>query len=141
MKSILFIGATLMIGATIYGFVDYKKTSHSKEFRNLYEKEKVNDPVVISEKSTNSLANKEAVAKEKATEEKREMDKKEEELNILPSDKKITPSRSHTKKLNYKSFSRAPLDRRYLDKELNTEELRKSEPAKTKQADSLKENQ
>ena len=32
MKSILYVGATLMIGASIYGFVDYKKTSRNNEF-------------------------------------------------------------------------------------------------------------
>ena len=31
MKSILYAGAALMIGASIYGFVDYKKNSHKKE--------------------------------------------------------------------------------------------------------------
>jgi hypothetical protein len=37
MKSMLYVGATLMIGASIYGFVDYKKTSHAKEFTMMYE--------------------------------------------------------------------------------------------------------
>lgn len=36
MKSILYLGAVLMTGACIYGFVDYKKASNSKEFKSLY---------------------------------------------------------------------------------------------------------
>jgi hypothetical protein len=43
MKSLLFIGATLMVGAGIYGFVDYKKKNESKQFKALYKEEK---PVV-----------------------------------------------------------------------------------------------
>ena len=48
MKSILYVGATLMIGASIYGFVDYKKTSHSKEFTGMYSAEKIKEPVVVT---------------------------------------------------------------------------------------------
>ena len=36
MKSILYVGATLMIGASIYGFVEYKQTSQKKEFTSMY---------------------------------------------------------------------------------------------------------
>jgi hypothetical protein len=46
MKSILYVGATLMIGASIYGFVDYNKTSRSKEFRDMY---KPDNPVSVKE--------------------------------------------------------------------------------------------
>ncbi len=35
MKSFLYIGASLMIGASIYGIIDYQKTSHEKEFKTL----------------------------------------------------------------------------------------------------------
>lgn len=50
MKSILYVGAALMISASIYGFVDYKKTNRNKEFKNMYAGEKVSQPVAISEK-------------------------------------------------------------------------------------------
>lgn len=40
MKSILYIGATLMVGASIYGFVDYQQTHHKKAFRDMYTEEK-----------------------------------------------------------------------------------------------------
>lgn len=41
MKSILYVGATLMIGASIYGFADYKKTSRKSEFRKMYDEKEV----------------------------------------------------------------------------------------------------
>ena len=43
MKSLLFIGATVMVGAGIYGFVDFKKKEQSAAFKSLYKEEK---PVV-----------------------------------------------------------------------------------------------
>ena len=44
MKAILYIGALLMIAATVYGFVDHKKASNKKEFRGMYEsKERSNE--------------------------------------------------------------------------------------------------
>ena len=46
MKSILYVGATLMIGASIYGFVDYRKTSHDKKFSSMYKVKEVNEPAV-----------------------------------------------------------------------------------------------
>ena len=46
MKSILFAGAALMLGASIYGFVDYKQTHKKKEFREMYSEKKVTDPVI-----------------------------------------------------------------------------------------------
>ena len=48
MKSILYVGATLMIGASIYGFVDYKQTHGKKEFKEMYAEEK--ETVIIDEK-------------------------------------------------------------------------------------------
>jgi len=35
-----------MIGASIYGFVDYKKSSHKIEFNNMYSEEKLKSSVV-----------------------------------------------------------------------------------------------
>jgi hypothetical protein len=48
MKPLFYIGAALMIGAGIYGFVDYKKKNQSKEFQSLYREEpkkEVQEPV------------------------------------------------------------------------------------------------
>ena len=53
MKKMLFAGAVLMIGASVYGFVDYKKASQKNEFKNLYaekQKETGKDPVIDTNK-------------------------------------------------------------------------------------------
>jgi hypothetical protein len=52
MKSILYVGATLMIGASIYGFVDYKKQSHNKTFTGMYESK---EPVVTKTNTVPSI--------------------------------------------------------------------------------------
>ena len=49
MKSILYVGATLMIGASIYGFVDYKQTKGKKEFKSMYTEKKAIAPVVTTD--------------------------------------------------------------------------------------------
>lgn len=66
MKSILYVGATLMIGASIYGFVDYSKTRNNKEFNNMYaEKEKADPAVSPDGNLTNNAESKEVAVKEK----------------------------------------------------------------------------
>lgn len=136
MKSILYVGAALMIGASIYGFVDYKKTSQEKEFSGMYDEEKPTAPVVVTvnEKSEPAVK-KEAVTKKKTTVAKKEAAKKEEivvapvksiaddeRLNtsetkkieeipatVIPAKESITVKKAKKKKLNTKLFSRAPL--------------------------------
>lgn len=49
MKLILLIGGALMAGAGIYGFVDYKKASHRKEFQSLYIEKKEEPKQVVQE--------------------------------------------------------------------------------------------
>jgi hypothetical protein len=39
MKAILYAGVVLMTGASIYGFVNYRQTSHQKAFKNMYKEE------------------------------------------------------------------------------------------------------
>ncbi|MBL0336381.1 MAG: hypothetical protein IPP73_14015 [Chitinophagaceae bacterium] len=51
MKSILYIGATIMIGASIYGFVDYQKTSRNREFKKMYTEPVAKEPVVSDNKT------------------------------------------------------------------------------------------
>lgn len=46
MKSILYVGATLMIGASVYGFVDYKQTRSKQEFKEMYVEEPKSVPAV-----------------------------------------------------------------------------------------------
>ncbi|MEI9910110.1 MAG: hypothetical protein WDO71_10785 [Bacteroidota bacterium] len=49
MKSILYVAAALMIGASIYGFVDYSKTSRHKEFTNMYNENETGEPEIKKE--------------------------------------------------------------------------------------------
>ena len=50
MKSIMYVGAALMIGASIYGFIDYRKVSKQKEFVNLYKPTPVTEePVKVEQ--------------------------------------------------------------------------------------------
>ncbi len=70
MKSLLFIGATLMAGAGIYGFVDFKKKEQSTAFKSLYKEEKpiVQQPapeVITSPVPTVAVEKKEPVAESK----------------------------------------------------------------------------
>jgi len=137
MKSILYIGVTLMVGASVYGFVDYKKTNHIKEFQNLYsEKEAIVQTTNVAKEITNARVVEEPVVKEKIVKTKDLPWKKEAMVQKDLPMKKVTTNNNKEKKLSYKLFSRAPLDRRYLDKELNLEEVRKSEPVKIIIADS-----
>ena len=52
MKSMLYVGATLMIGASIYGFVDYKQTHQKKAFQDMYKEEKKAVAVTPAEEKT-----------------------------------------------------------------------------------------
>lgn len=122
-----------MIGASIYGFVDYKKTSQRKEFRSLYVDKEVKEPAITKKNIIEAVEIKEPAVKEKDQVIK----------NTEPVQKNLTVKtvkESHKKKLSYKLFSRAPLDSRYLYKELKSDELNKSEPGKTVRTDLPKEN-
>ena len=98
MKSMLYIGATLMIGACIYGFVDFKKANHNKEFRSLYndrETKKTEEQVAVpAPENDNGVVP--ANENKKAT-------------TAVPGTKKLTTVRKmkNEKRLNYKLFSRA----------------------------------
>lgn len=49
MKSILYVGAALMVSASIYGFIDYKKTSRNGDLDRMYTAEEPAQPVVVEE--------------------------------------------------------------------------------------------
>ena len=110
MKSILYVGATLMIGASIYGFVDYNQTNHRKEFKEMYEPVKTETPIVeekrmpvADEKSviTESKKVPALVETKKAASSATTVSVKESK-----SSKKI---KKPTRKFDYREFSRAPL--------------------------------
>jgi len=130
MKSILYVGATLMIGASIYGFVDYKKTNHRKEFKNMYETAETKKPEISANKEKSHLfvqqEENKVLAKETIVKEEKAL----QEKNI-----KVSRSATKKKKLNYKLFSRAPLETRYINKEFKLEDLKVSEPGKIVQKD------
>ena len=66
MKSILYVGATLMIGASIYGFVDYKQTQNKKEFKEMFVEEKEKVPAVVADnKLTKQVAKEEIVSSDR----------------------------------------------------------------------------
>ena len=82
MKSILYVGATLMIGASIYGFVDYKQTRNKKEFKEMYQEEKAITPVeIINDKKTASLEQNVSGEKQPITENKKVITKKQANSN------------------------------------------------------------
>ncbi len=141
MKSILYVGATLMIGASIYGFVDYKKTSHSKEFTGMYSAEKIKEPVVVTsttivepaveKKDINNIVKK-AVSKNQETAKEEEIISvkpiEDDEMMDATETKEITKSEVNIKtskesgiekkinkkrKFSTKLFSRGALDERY----------------------------
>ncbi|MEO7923695.1 MAG: hypothetical protein ABIR30_08445 [Chitinophagaceae bacterium] len=157
MKSILYVSATLMIVASIYGFVDYKQTSQKKEFNNMYAEEKLTEPDVIpvvEKKTTPSVVNN-AVAKKTTAVSKKAVALKEETLpsiKPIPEEEKITatetkkigntsvdvtPAKENNvakkvkkRKLNTKLFSRGALDERYIEPKVKTEPT-KEEAKKT----------
>jgi hypothetical protein len=133
-----------MIGASIYGFVDYKKTSHNKEFTNMYEEKNVTEPVaVVTNNKAEPAVKKEGSNNRVATKEKKAVTKKpavENEETVVPikpiaEDQKMVAtetkeiekvsvdvpvSKTSTiekkkRRLNTKLFSRGALDERYIE--------------------------
>ncbi len=158
MKSILYVGATLMIGASIYGFVDYQKTSHKKEFGNMYKEQEVAEPATTTTEVLVPAESKTAVVTEKKAATKKNVTIKEKEeivpgiqpisddAKLIASETKIigtetvtiTPSKESTKsvkkkkrKLSSKLFSRGALDERYIKEEVLIEPVKKTETTKT----------
>ena len=116
MKSILYIGAVLMTGACIYGFVDYRKTSNRKEFKSLYRTETASTKTALSPEQVRDV-----IAIEKVNEKTKiaepatvnsDVDKTERAKEISPV-KTVNGTRkfSKRKKLNYKLYSRAALEK------------------------------
>ncbi|MFC0774564.1 hypothetical protein [Terrimonas alba] len=101
MKPVLYVGAALMIGASVYGFVDYKKASRSASFQKMYE-EKKQTPVVTPAQQVKPDKQEETIAKKERT--KPEASNKKTSAPLLKTRKATA-----TKKIHYKEFSRAPL--------------------------------
>ncbi|HKO80883.1 MAG TPA: hypothetical protein VJU78_10830 [Chitinophagaceae bacterium] len=112
MKPILYISAAVMIGASIYGFADYKKTIRTAPFKNMYEEKKVTKPDVVSQKEnvrdmTDPADKPEMIPPEKNIEKEKPVKK---EIGKKPNPTTAKSSKlKKEKKLNTKLFSRAPL--------------------------------
>ncbi len=156
MKSILYVGATLMIGASIYGFADYKKSSHDKQFENMYDESREVKPAVITTKTEEAeLAPADIKEVKKAPVKKRGVYKEDvpepispiaeeerlsasslrdiekAEVAITPSDNKnVTEKLKKRKKLSSKYFSRAPIREEMEERSPAKKELMKTETKK-----------
>lgn len=151
MKSVLYVGATLMISASIYGFVDYKKTSHDKEFTSMYDEQKTTEPVpAVDEGKTGPAVKKEVTIAAKTMVKKKLPVQKEEttkpvkpitdEERMTGKETKIiektavnvTPSKESgvekkiavkkSRKFSTKLFSRGALDERYTKPKIKKDE-------------------
>jgi hypothetical protein len=95
MKSVLYVAAALMIGASIYGFVDYSKTSRHKEFKTMYDEPQVKE---LPEERTPVNVAPETISKKEPAE-------VAVEKPATQPVKKIKKKRT----IGLESFSRAPL--------------------------------
>ena len=116
MKAILYVGGALMVAASIYGFIDYKKSSHDKKFRTLYEEKKeATTPVVGREANTV----KEEAVKVGEVNENSSLNANQQEVNTNSSTEKKVGKKK--RKITLDKYSRAPLDEKYLKEEVKTE--------------------
>ena len=93
---ILIAAATLMTGASVYGLIDYNKRSGSKDFENLYRKDKATGPREAEKVNT-------PVVRE--SDSKTIGDKKVEMTTKAQEPVKKTPKKKRN--VSYKEFSRA----------------------------------
>lgn len=128
MKSILYVGATLMIGASIYGFVDYNKTRNKKEFKTMYADKEVTQPVVDKKLS---LANNEKI--ETPVDDKKPVDVNTTVSNTTVTKNSVaTVNKQKKRKFNTRLFSRGALDERYIKEEKIKVEEPKTKPVPVK---------
>ncbi|HQU56656.1 MAG TPA: hypothetical protein PLG88_04460 [Chitinophagaceae bacterium] len=141
MKSILYVGAALMIGASIYGFVDYTQTKQKKEFKKMYSEKEKPVPVILKKQElTTPVVQKEVVTTSYAKEApitltKKTVETKSSKMSAVTTTKKAeiktndNPVKEVVKKeqppkvkleikkkkrkISAKIFSRAPLDDEY----------------------------
>jgi hypothetical protein len=119
MKAILYIGGALMVAASTYGLVDYKRSSHDKNFRNLYENKK--EITMPGESKEPSAAKDEGV---NATELKTQTEKTTKQEDVKKGELKAStttdkkPVVKKKRKISAEKFSRAPLDEKYLEEKI-----------------------
>lgn len=105
MKSILYIGIIAMTGASIYGFVDYKKTVRSKEFRTMYVEPVTEEPAItdVKEPATKTISTPAEIKKDVV------VNTVKEKSGVKRKKDLFSKKRKNEKKINYSLFSRAPL--------------------------------
>lgn len=129
MKSILIAGAALMVGASIYGFVDYKKNHNKNEFKKMY----VETPAETDMTGTTT-----ETLPEKAVETKKETAATAETKTAVNNKasknttaKKKVAAKKKKRAFSTKLFSRGALDERYI-KPIEKEEI-KTDTKKTEE--------
>jgi hypothetical protein len=122
----LYIGATLMVGASIYGFIDYKKSTNEKKFRTLYDN-KEQAAVPTKEKELNSVREESVTTVAEA----------KEKTSPVPPVPEATPKKLNVgkkkKKITYKQFSRGRIDEKILKEEPKAEATKESPKVKKKE--------
>ncbi|HEY8894093.1 MAG TPA: hypothetical protein VIM79_04745 [Niastella sp.] len=119
MKALLLIGASLMAGAGIYGYADFKKANLKKEFQSLYRKE----PPKVAQEAVTDIAS--------PAPPKVEPDPVEVPVYVVKNGKVVAEKKSTaTKKkaakkkhkiLRAKEFSRAALEEEIISPEVEGE--------------------
>jgi hypothetical protein len=131
MKAILFTGALLMVGASIYGFIDYRDSAGKKSFKSLYSAEKPNSASAVETKKEAEVSSGNFTpVKTARTKEVRVEGKESEPLTykkdvtpvetiketletkaVTVKDEKARSKSSKKKKVKTKMFSRGAIDR------------------------------
>lgn len=163
MKAILYIGAVLMTGASVYGFVDYKKSGQkvSKLYHTVQQddknlktdititekKESAEKPLLPAESAKPVKAKRPAAPVKSVAAQTTEIKIEKPDhtpVIIEEPEKPLKPvtikentngekieAAQKKKKLNYKMYSRAALDERFLEKETKVKS-KKTDPAESK---------
>ena len=128
MKKFLLVGAVLMAGASIYGFVDYNKTKRNNEFSKMYDETATKKSEDIKTNDEPVISKKEIAANEETGSEKKEAVKNSNVSKPAFVKKSVKRKIQKPRKINYKSFSRASLREKTVVelKDDSTTELRKA---------------
>lgn len=128
----LYAGAVLMIGASIYGFVDYRKTRQKKEFKEMYTEKKTVTPadVVLPDVPVMPEKKKEPAAVKHSEKPKPGVGKGKQSEAVQPvaeepaPESKVLKTVKKKRKLKRELFSRAPLrdEDEYLEEPVVKEE-------------------
>ena len=102
MKALLLIGASLMAGAGIYGYADYKKANLRKEFQSLYREE----PTKVAQEAVLDIAPPEF---EPVPTVKRDLALEEKKLEAIS--KKYEKMQKQPTEIKAADFSRAALEK------------------------------